>query len=304
MALFSSAEGKGIEQASRLEKSFGGAESNVAIGLARLGHSVGWFGHLGKDPLGQAILKAIRGENVDVSRAKLCDNKQTGIMLRESIRESLSVYYYRKHSAASLMVPEDLDAAYIAQAKILHVTGITPALSSTCVKVIRKAVHIAKSNGVRVSFDPNLRLKLWTLEEARPILLELAELADYFLPGLDELKLLYETNDEAVVLDQVSRLKAVTVIKNANSHNWVIDNQGFRAIPFTKVEHMIDPVGAGDGFCAGFLSGILQGYSHEQAVHLASLVGSLIIQAAGDWAALPTAEQVAQMLNQTKHIER
>jgi 2-dehydro-3-deoxygluconokinase len=304
MALFNSPEGKGIEQANHLEKSFGGAESNLAIGLARLGHSVGWFGHLGKDPLGQAIIKTIRGENIDVTRAMLSSEKPTGIMLRESNRNSLSVYYYRKHSAASFMVPEDLDVSYISQAKILHVTGITPALSPSCAAVIQKAVQIAKSNGVKISFDPNLRLKLWTIEEARPILLELAEAADYFLPGMDELKLLYETEDEAAILNHVSRLQAVTIIKNANGKNLIVDGANIIAIPFTKVEHMVDPVGAGDGFCAGFLAGILKGYSYEQAVRLASIVGSLVIQAQGDWESLPTWEQVDQIMNQTKHIER
>lgn len=128
MALLIAEGGKGLEYASDLKPSFGGAESNVAIGLARLGHASGWCGRLGNDPFGHRVYKAIRGEGVDVSRAQLTDEAPTGLMIRENVAGKSSVYYYRKLSAASFMRPEHLDETYIAGAKILHITGITPAL--------------------------------------------------------------------------------------------------------------------------------------------------------------------------------
>src|SRR5690606_28633446 len=115
------------------------------------------------------------------------DDAPTGLMLREAPAGKTSVYYYRRYSAASTMSPEDIDESYIARARILHVTGITAALSASCRETLYEAIRVAKQHGLQICFDPNLRLKLWDIEEARRELLKLAEFADYFLPGLDEL---------------------------------------------------------------------------------------------------------------------
>lgn len=307
MALFYPAGSRGLGTAGGLEQSFGGAESNLAIGLARLGCRAGWFTQLGDDPLGYGIVKAIRGEGVDVSRVRHTGIAPTGLMLREAVRGKLSVYYYRAGSAASKLTPEAIDSGYIASASILHVTGITPALSSSCLETAREAIRIAKSQGVKVSFDPNLRLKLWTIEQARPILLEFAEQADYFLPGYDELKLLYETESEADILAKLRKLPGVSVVKSVGELNWIVQG-GVEAapivVPFTKADRVVDTVGAGDGFCAGFLAGIVKGFSLEEAVKLAGLTGSLVVQAPGDWEALPTWTEAERLLTGSKHIER
>src|SRR5690606_18064602 len=121
-----------------------GAESNLAIGIARLGHQAGWCGRLGTDPLGRYILKQIRGEGVDVTRAALSNEASTGLIIREVVSGKSSVYYYRRQSVASLMRPEHLDEGYIAQARILHITGITAALSDSCRDTLREAVRMAK----------------------------------------------------------------------------------------------------------------------------------------------------------------
>jgi len=295
---------KGIEHSASLDKSFGGAESNVAIGLARLGHRVGWFGLLGDDPVGRHILKTIRGEGVDVSRASLTDEAATGLMLREQLAGKSSVYYYRKLSAASRMRPEELDADYIGQAKLLHLTGITPALSPNCRDTAREAIRVAKAAGVKVVFDPNLRLKLWGVDEARTTLLELAEAADYFLPGLDELKLLYDTDDFEEIVGRLRRLKAQTIVKGGDRETYVIYPDEVVAVPYFKAEHFVDPIGAGDGFCAGFLSGLLRGFDPVEAVRLGNLVGSLVVQMAGDWEGLPTRKETDAVLNNVAHVER
>ncbi len=295
---------KGIEHSASLDKSFGGAESTVAMGLARLGHRVGWFGLLGDDPMGRLILKTIRGEGVDVSRARLAADAPTGLILREQLAGKMSVYYYRKFSAASRMRPEDLDAGYIARAKFLHLTGITPALSPNCRDTVREAIRIAKSSGVKVVFDPNLRLKLWGLDEAREVLLELAEEADYFLPGLDELKLLYETDDFDAIVGRLRSLKAQSILKGGDDETYVIGPDEVVAVPYFKAKHFVDPIGAGDGFCAGFLSGILRGFDPVEAVRLGNLVGSLVVQMMGDWEGLPTREEADAVLNDKAHVER
>lgn len=304
MALLMPSGGKGLEYSSELHSLFGGAESNVAIGISRLGGSVGWFGRLGKDPLGRMIFKKIRGEGVDVSRAELTAEAPTGLMMREVMMGKTSVYYYRKNSAASLMTASHLDEAYIAGAKLLHITGITPALSESCREAAFEAVRLARKHGVKVSFDPNLRLKLWSIEEARPVLLELAKLANIFLPGLDELKLLYQTEDWDVIVSKLRELSAVSIVKGGEDVTYVVTADTITTVPYFKAEHVIDTVGAGDGFCAGFLVGLQKGYDYAQAVRIGNLVGSMIVQTEGDWEGAPTWEQVEAVLNNIKHIER
>jgi len=304
MALLIAEGGKGLEYANALTPSFGGAESNVAIGLARLGHTSGWCGRLGDDPFGHRVIKAIRGEGVDVSRAQLTAEAPTGLMIRENVAGKSSVYYYRKLSAASRMRPEHLDEAYIAGAKILHVTGITPALSDSCAETVAAAMDLAKRHGVKVSFDPNLRLKLWDLEAARKVLLPLAMKADYFLPGLDELKLLYETESLEGILSRLNELPGVSVIKGGKDETYLFEQGKLTPVPYFKVDHVIDTVGAGDGFCAGFLSGLLRGYALEEAVRLGNLIGSQVIQAVGDWEGLPSAAEIDRLLSGVEHVER
>lgn len=304
MALFMPQEHKSIERAAVLEQSFGGAESNVAIGLARLGASVGWFGALGDDPFGKLILKSLRGEGVDISRAKLSSEAPTGMMFREHVAGRLAVHYFRKHSAASRMTPDDLDEQYIRGAKLLHVTGITAAISESARKTVRRAVDVAKEAGVLVSFDPNLRLKLWTIEEARDTLLSLAADADYFLPGWDELKLLYDTDDYEAVKKHLKALNAVTVIKGKGDATVVLDQGVETSVPFYPAEQVVDTVGAGDGFCAGFLAGLMKGMTPTDAVRLASINGSLVVQMRGDWEALPEWSTVEQRMSDKAWVER
>lgn len=295
---------KGIEFSPQLECTFGGAESNVAIGLARLGHQVGWFSRLGQDPMGNRIVKTLRGEGVDVSRVQRTSEAATGLMLREVVAGQSSVYYYRRHSAASLMSPDMIDEAYIASSKILHVTGITAALSESARETVREAVRLARKHGVKVSFDPNLRLKLWSVEEARDVLLPIAAEADYFLPGLDELKLLYATDDLDEIFNRLHELNGISVVKGGDNATYLVEQGNITPVPYFRAEHIVDTVGAGDGFCAGFLASVVRGLSHEEAVRIGNLIGSMIIQIEGDWQGAPTWEQVQAKLNRTTHIER
>ncbi|WP_017813477.1 sugar kinase [Paenibacillus shenyangensis] len=304
MGLLTAEDSRGLEYAAQLRKSFGGAESNLAIGIARLGHSAGWCGRLGDDPLGHMIQKSIRGEGVDVSRSILAEGEPTGLMLRENASGHASVYYYRKLSAASHMTPEDLDEEYIRNTRILHVTGITAAISASGLATVNRAMDIAKKAGVTVCFDPNLRLKLWTLEEARPVLLALAEKCDYFLPGLDELALLYETEDQNEIFARLRQLHAVSIVKGGPDLTYVVEKDNTLEVPYFKADRVLDTVGAGDGFCAGFITGLLRGYTIEEAVRLGNLNGSMVIQAVGDWEALPTDKQVQAKLSNKVHVER
>lgn len=294
----------GIESAPQFQKGFGGAESNVAIGIARLGHRAGWFGRLGDDPFGRYIYKSIRGEGVDVSRVELSKTAPTGLMLREQTWQGTSVYYYRRGSAASEYQAAHLDEPYIRQAKVLHITGITPALSESCREAVFKAVELARKHQVKVSFDPNLRLKLWSLEEAKQVLLPLAEMADYFLPGLEELQLLYGTENWDAIFSNLKQLRGTSIVKGGKNKTIVVNGAEQFSVSYTPVDRVVDPVGAGDAFCAGFLVGIIKGWELEQAVHLGNMSGSIVIRGYGDWEALPYWEALQALMQNEKHIER
>ncbi|MFC6331637.1 sugar kinase [Paenibacillus septentrionalis] len=304
MALFLPSQQQSIERADSLQHRFGGAESNVAIGLARLGIDVGWFSVMGDDPLGKRIVKSIRGEGVDVSRVLYSKDAPTGMMFREQVSGRNAVHYFRKGSAASTMTPDQLDETYIQGAKLLHITGITPALSESCKATIYRAIELAKKHQVTVCFDPNLRLKLWSIEEAREVILSIAKEADYFLPGWDELKLLYDTENEALIDEKLNELKAICIVKGKGDYNVIYEQGNQTEVPFYPAEKVVDTVGAGDGFCAGFLAGIIKGLSSYEAVRMASINGSLAVQTYGDWEALPEWEQLQQRLSAQAWIER
>jgi 2-dehydro-3-deoxygluconokinase len=122
--------------------------------------------------------------------------------------------------------------------------------------------------------------------------------------GLDELKLLYKTEDFEDIVARLGQLKAVSIVKGGENETYVVENGQVTAVPYFKVEHVVDTVGAGDGFCAGFLTGLLKGYSYPEAVRIGNLVGSLVIQTEGDWEGIPTWEQVEAVLGNVKHVER
>jgi 2-dehydro-3-deoxygluconokinase len=136
------------------------------------------------------------------------------------------------------------------------------------------------------------------------VLLELAGEADYFLPGWDELVLLYETEDYEEIIGRLGKLSAVSVVKGRGETTLVVEDGRVTEVPFFKVDKIVDPVGAGDAFCAGFISGVVEGLSHVEAARLGNLLGSLVIQYEGDWEGIPTRDEVDAILNQVKHVER
>src|SRR5215210_5270379 len=145
-----------LRHVTRFEKHYGGAELNVAVGLSRLGHRAGWAGGLGDDEFGREILAFARGEGVDVSRTRLDSEAPTGLYFKEwRALGQLRVYYYRAGSAASRMQFDELDLEYLLSGEILHLTGITAALSESCHDLIERLLSAANERGVTVSFDVN-----------------------------------------------------------------------------------------------------------------------------------------------------
>lgn len=294
MVLFNPTQVGPLRYAAQFEKSIGGAESNVAIGLARLGHQAGWFSKLGEDEFGLFVRNFIRGEGVDTSRVVFDAQHPTAVFFKErQVMQESKVYYYRKGSAASQLSPEDLDETYLAQAKYLHITGITPALSNSCKATVHTAIDLAKRNGLIVTFDPNIRLKLWTAEEARQTLMEIAVKCDIVLPGIEEGTLLTGAATPEGIADSFLQqgVKAVVIKLGERGAFYAADGQQEYVAGF-PVKQIVDPVGAGDAFAAGFLSGLLRGFSYREAVRLANRTGSFALTVVGDIEGLPSWQQV------------
>jgi len=275
--------------ANTFEKTIGGAESNVAIGLARLGHRAGWISRLGNDEFGLFVRNFIRGEGVDTSRVIFDDRHPTAVFFKErQAGREPRVYYYRKGSAASRMSPEDLDETYIREARILHLTGITPALSESCAAAVERAIELAKKHGLLVVFDPNIRLKLWSREEARRVLMDVASRCDIVLPGLDEGRILTgERTPEAIAARLLENGARAAVVKMGKRGAYYATRKKTGYVEGYPVEPIVDPIGAGDAFAAGFLSGLLRGWSYREAIRLGNRAGAYALTVAGDVEGLP-----------------
>jgi 2-dehydro-3-deoxygluconokinase len=287
-------------------KSIGGAESNVAIALARLGHSAGWFSKLGDDEFGRYIKSTIMGEEVDVSRVTIDPKRTTGILFKERFSTvNPNVYYYRKGSAASHLKIEDLDMDYISKAKILHVTGISLALSDEMREAVFFAVTEARKRGVLISFDPNIRLKLWSKEEARETILKMVQLTDILFPGKEEAELLLGLTESEEIADSFMNLGVKTVaLKLGKSGCYVKNNETEAFVHGYTVDHPVDTVGAGDGYAAGFLSGYLENLSLTECAQRANAVGAMATLVKGDMEGFPYKDQVEIFMGLRNNIDR
>jgi 2-dehydro-3-deoxygluconokinase len=289
-----------LGEATSFRRHVAGAESNVAIGLVRLGHTAGWISRLGDDDFGRAVLLRIRGEGVDTSRVVLDATAPTGVFFREqhtSPDRPIEVVYYRRGSAASRLGVVDLDAGYIGSARFLHLTGITPALSATCREAVFAAVEIARASGVSVAFDPNYRSKLWAPDEARRVLGDLASRCDIVLPGLDEAQLLTGESDAETAARRLhlaggGQTRMVVVKLGARGALAITADQVVHA-PARALQRIVDPVGAGDAFAAGLLAGLLRDMQIDAALDLANRCGAFAMTGPGDMEALPRWEDVA-----------
>lgn len=289
MALFRTDPAEPLRMARRFSRSVAGAESNVAVGLARLGCDAGWFGRVGDDPLGLGILDTLRGEGVDVSRAIVDDGAPTGILVRDTHAERrIDVVYARLGSAGSRLSPSDLDEQYLRSARLLHVTGITPALSMTAREATAEAVRLAAQAGVTVCFDPNIRRRLWAdMAAARRALLPLAEHSQIVLAGSAEASLLTGLQAPDAAARWLADRGATTVCVKLGADGAVGVRGGASYRSAALSVHPVDPIGAGDAFDAGFLSAWLRGAELPECMDEGNLAAGLSIQVCGDIEGLP-----------------
>lgn len=302
MVLFTPNKSGMLRNMDQFSAQVGGSESNVAIGLVRLGHKVGWISRLGNDEFGWKIYQSLRGEGIDLSQVQFDGDFQTGIYFKEMLNsEEVRVQYYRSNSAATQLQPSDLNEQYIASAKYLHITGITPLLSESCYETIMKAIEIARENNVTVVFDPNIRKTLKGSREIKKVLLEIASKSDIVLPGKSEGEYLTgETTPERMAKYFHGNGASIVIIKLGENGAYysVGDSDGY--IAAYPVKQMVDPVGAGDGFAAGVLSGLLDGLPVVESVQRGTVLGSLVTMVQGDIEGLPDRERLERINKESR----
>ena len=282
-----------------------GAESNVAVGLAKLGVSAAWMSRLGEDEFGYFIRNQLRGEGVDCSRVIYDENHRTGIMFKQTGAGETRVYYYRENSAASHLQPEDITPDLLEGASILHLSGITPVLSESCRQTTLAALEKAKAAGVMVSFDPNIRRKLWGETDYVPLIREITLQSEIVLMGLDEAEALFGLREPQAILERLFRegCTRYAALKDGANGAWVSDGSQIcrlEAYPCRCVE----PIGAGDGFNAGFLAGIVQGKGLETAGRMGAVCGALATEVPGDVEGYPDERRMKAALENSKVIYR
>lgn len=306
LVLFSPVNTGSLKYVEYFRKQLGGAESNFAIGISRLGCKAGWISRVGDDSFGDYILSIIRGEGVDISKVKIDKTSSTAVYFKEfNELNGTKVYYYRNGSAASKIEPDDLDEDYIASAKYLHITGITIALSESARTTVLKAIEIAHKNNIKVSFDPNIRKKLCEKNLLRKYILEVINKSDIVLPGYEEAKFLLGDYKPDQLCRKILELgPKIVAMKLGKEGCLVADKNKLIHINATKVKKVIDTVGAGDGFDAGFIYGLLKGWDIEKCGKLANDIGAIVTTVNGDIEGLPTIRDIMEFRGDIEVIDR
>jgi 2-dehydro-3-deoxygluconokinase len=264
-----------------------------------LGHQTGWISKVGLDEFGKSMVSFVRGEGVEVSQVGSDPEAPTGVYFKE-VRsgDRVQVQYYRQGSAASRLTPSDLNETYISKAKYLHITGITPALSESCYETVIEAISIAKAHGLTVIFDPNLRRKIWSEEKARKVLLEISSFADIILPGIDEGQFMFN-EDDPKKLGQLflNHGASLVVLKVGAAGAYYFTEESSGLVEGFRLSNIVDPVGAGDGFAAGLISGLLDQLAIQEAVKRANAVGAMVTLVEGDVEGLPDRDELHAFMN-------
>lgn len=304
MALVRATHPGPLMHASEMTLGMGGSESNFAVALRRLGSTVTWVGRIGVDSFGDYIRRELAAEHVDT--AIVADpTAPTGLMIKERRTASTQkVWYYRAGSAGSRLSPEDLPIEKIRNARVLHVTGITPALSESAADTVDHAIEVARDAGLIVSFDVNYRAGLWSPDVAGEKLRRLAARADVVFASEDEAALIAgPAADIAELARRIAELgpRQVIVKLGARGCEALIDGVEYRADAISI--HALDTVGAGDGFVAGYISELLADSKPSIRLDTAVRVGAFACLVPGDWEGMPRRSELG-LLDSSEPVTR
>ena len=300
MGLFMAKEPGALSEVNTFSASIAGAEYNVAVGLARLGHQPAYCTRLGFDPLGERILQGLRENGISTDLVTQAEGEATGLMLKSFTQKGEpEIAYYRKGSAASRITPHEIDRLDLFGCERLHVTGIFPAVSESALASVKRLIARARALELPISFDPNLRPQLWESEKKMIAALNsLAEDAETVLPGIGEGKLLTgESSPEGIAAFYHGRGVKNVVVKLGKDGAYFSEQGGRAGIsPAFPVRKLVDTVGAGDGFAAGVISALAEGESLEEAAFRGNVMGAIQISHQSDNEGLPTREQLGKII--------
>lgn len=296
MVLFAAQQAGSLEAVDSFARSVAGAELNVAIGLARLGLRVGYISRVGADSFGRMIRAVLEREGIDHQAVATDPVHRTGFMLKSRSDDGSdpAIEYFRSGSAASRIGAADDPSAYCTGARHMHMTGIFAAVSDSARDFIFEMARDAQAAGRSVSFDPNLRPRLWRSQgEMVSTLNQLASLSDWVLPGLEEGRLLTGCEHAGDIADfYLARGARGVVVKLGAQGAYFADTEARGCVPGRAVARVVDTVGAGDGFAAGVISALLQGLPLIDAARRGNDIGARVIQFPGDSDGLPTREEL------------
>ena len=292
-----------LETARTLDIQIGGAESNLAIALARLGKQTAWWSRLPDTGPGHNVANMLRAHGVDVTGVRW-EGKRLGTYFVEfgSPPRPTQVIYDRADSAASQMRPEDFDWGLLRQSRWLHLTGITPALSESCLETTRRAIHEARAAKIPISFDLNYRGKLWTPEQAAPVYDELAGRSTIVIAALRDIHLIYGPTTTIHDLHQRWNGAVVILTNGVNGSDAYNGKTDYHADAF-KVE-IVDRVGAGDSFDAGLLCALLDGKPLGEALRWGNALAALKMTLQGDIAVVSRREIEHLLAEGSSQIQR
>jgi 2-dehydro-3-deoxygluconokinase len=277
-------------------RGFGGDTSNMAIAAARLGAHSGYVSRVGDDAFGQALLRLWADENVDTRGVAIDPVAPTGVYFVTHGPKGHEFSYLRAGSAASRIDPATVPLDVVRCAGVLHVSGISQAISGSACDAVFAAVDAATAAGARVSYDPNLRLKLWPLPRARAVIRATAAQCDWFLPSLDDVRTLSGLTDPAAAIDWCHALGApVVVLKCGPDGAIASDGRRTERIAGHRVD-AVDATGAGDCFDGAFAARMLAGEEPAAAARYANAAAALATTGFGAVAPLPSDADVRALL--------
>lgn len=274
------------------EQGFGGDTSNTAIAAARQGASVGYVSAVGDDLFGQALRDLWRAEGVSDADVITRKGDPTGAYFVQPHASGRHFSYARRGSAASLYGPDDLPRAAIAAARVLHSSGLSQAISPTMRVAVKRGAEIARESGTLFSFDTNLRLNLWSLEDARAAAAEILPLADIVFPSDDEAMQLTGLSDPDAILDHYLGHGARVVALKRGAKGVRIATPASRTDIPPAPSTPVDSTGAGDSFAGAFLAYYLETGDVDRAGRLAARVAAGTVSGFGAITPIPRRDQL------------
>jgi 2-dehydro-3-deoxygluconokinase len=296
MLEFNATEPGSLREVRTYEVGWGGDTSNFVVAVSRLGRSAGYICRLGDDDFGKILLDLWKREGVDTSHVILDQHAPTGIYFISRLGETHSFTYYRSGSAASRLSADDIPEEYLTQVKVFHTSGISQAISHSSCDAVFYAIEVAREAGALISYDPNVRLKIWDRESARSTILETIRMADFIFPSLEDARIITGLDDPEQIAGELQKLGPKVVALKLNEEGALLASQdGLRHIEPFKVD-VKDTTGAGDAFAGAFVVAYLDGLDPYECGRFANAAAALTCTGLGAVKPIPARERVEDLL--------